>query len=179
MNEREAFSVDSPSVSEAHEEHEDSFGGGLLAARIRGEDSSFEPSPVSIARPAGVEDVTLGAATQIETDSGQVRFLVPFAGRWPSEHWLRAFRQSQLSWPPQLVEPLLDEGRGLQLGPLPAAGLEDHVRSLKDRISAANRIYSEEIEPDLRRQREDAIRREQEAHRLQAEVEAKLKYLLG
>ena len=131
MNEREAFSVDSPSVSEAHEEHEDSFGGGLLAARIRGEDSSFEPSPVSIAKPAGVEDVTLGAATQIEIDSGQVRFLVPFAGRWPSEHWLRAFRQSQLSWPPQLVEPLLDEGRGLQLGPLPAAELEDHVRTLR------------------------------------------------
>ena len=92
---------------------------------------------------------------------------------------MRAFRQSQLSWPPQLVEPLLDEGRGLQLGPLPAAELEDHVRTLKERVSAANRIYSEEIEPDLRRQREDAIRREQEAHRLQAEVEAKLKYLLG
>src|SRR5207245_7483908 len=105
--------------------------------------------------------------------------LVPFADRWPSEHWLRAFRQAQLSWPAQLVEPLLDEGRGLQLGPFPATELDDHVQALKEHVAAANRIYVEEIEPDLRRQREDAIRREQEEHRLQAEVEAKLKHLLG
>jgi len=53
------------------------------------------------------------------------------------------------------------------------------VHALKEQVAAANRIYAEEIEPELRRRREDAIRREQEERRLQAEVEAKLKYLLG
>ena len=125
------------------------------------------------------EEVALAGATHIEIEDGQVRFLVPFQGGWPSEHWLRAFRQTQLAWPPQLVEPLLDEGRGLQLGPLPAGELDAHVRALKEHVAAANRIYVEQIEPDLRRQREDAIRREQEEHRLHAEVEAKLKSLLG
>ena len=93
--------------------------------------------------------------------------------------WPRAFRQAGASWPEHLVEPLLDEGRGLQLGPLPAHALEDNVRAVKDRVALANRIYSDETKPELRRQREEALRREQEAERLQAEIESKLKLLLG
>jgi hypothetical protein len=182
VSQHAAFRVDSGSVAEAY--HDDDvttlLGGGLLSARIRGgEDGPFQPSRISVVPNAGAEDVTLARATQIEIEDGQVRFLVPFEKGWPSEHWLRAFRQTQLAWPPQLVEPLLDEGRGLQIGPLPVHELDDHVRAVKEHVAAANRIYAEQIEPDLRRQREDAIRREEEEHRLQAEVEAKLKYLLG
>ena len=182
MNEGSAFRVDSARVAEAHHDEDVStlLGGGLLSARIRGgDDSPFQPSRISVVPNARAEEVKLAKATQIEIEDGQVRFLVPFEDGWPSEHWLRAFRQTQLSWPPQLVEPLLDEGRGLQLGPLPTTELDDHVRALKEHVVAANRIYAEQIEPDLRRAREDAIRREEEEHRLQAEVEAKLKYLLG
>jgi len=69
--------------------------------------------------------------------------------------------------------------RRLGLGPLPAPALEEHVRAAKEHVEAANRIFFEEIEPELRRQREEALRREQEQERLQAEVEAKLKSLLG
>ena len=179
MNEDATRRVDSPTVSEAHEEHAPLLGGGLLSARIRGDEGPFQPTPVSAAQSANSEQVTLGAAAQIEIESGQVRFLIPFVGRWPSEHWLGGYRHALQAWQPQLVEPLLDEGRGLQLGPLPATELDEHVRAVKDLIATANRIYVEQIEPELRRQREDALRREQEEHRLQAEVEAKLKYLLG
>ena len=156
------------------------LGGGLLSERIRSHDSSIpvpEPEP-QLERIPGA-DVSLGAATQIEIESGHVRFLVPFNGAWPNEYWLRAFRQAQSGWPSHLVEPRLDEGRGLQLGPLPAHDLEAHVRAVKDTVAAANGIFAEEIEPELRRQREEALRREREELRLQAEVESKLKLLLG
>jgi hypothetical protein len=156
------------------------LGGGLLSNRIRAGNDDYEP-PAEFEdepRPVG-PDVVLGPAARIEIESGQVSFLVPFAGQWPTEYWLQAFRQAQLVWPSHLVEPRLDEGRGLQLGPLPAHELEQHVRALKEQVAAANRIYSEQIEPELRRQREEAIRREEEERRLQADVESKLKLLLG
>jgi hypothetical protein len=169
-------------VDEAHPEHNvTALLGGGLSERIRhgADDVPVESRRAPVAPAAGGEQARLAGATQIEIDAGQVRFLVPFAGRWPSEDWLRAFRQAQRSWPSRLAEPLLDEGRGLQSGPLPAAEIDDYVHALKEQVAAANRIYAEEIEPELRRRREDAIRREQEERRLQAEVEAKLKYLLG
>jgi hypothetical protein len=167
-------------VSAADHEANALLGGGLLSQRIRGHEwLSLAPEPDE--QPPGPpgSDVSLAAATQIEIDSGFVRFLVPFSGPWPSEYWMRAFRQAHLSWPSHLVEPLMDEGRGLQLGPLPVAELEQHVHALKDQVAAANRIYSDEIEPELRRQREEALRREQEEIRIQAEVESTLKSLLG
>ena len=156
------------------------LGGGLLSERLRHGQESFAGGPppedeLREARP----DVSLGPAAQIEIESGEVRFLVPFAGQWPNEHWLRGFRQAQLVWPSHLVEPRLDEGRGLYLGPLPAAQLEEHVRAAQEQVAASNRIYFDEIEPELRRQREEALRREQEEERLQAEVQARLKRLLG
>jgi hypothetical protein len=168
-------------VSEAHQDHDPLFDGGLLSERIRhGHDEGpFQPRRISVVSQPGVEEVALAAATEIEIESGHVRFLVPFAGRWPSEHWLLAFRRAQLAWPPHLVEPRLDEARGLQLGPLPATDLDAHVRALKELVASANRVYRDEVEPELRRQREEALRREEEACRLQAEVEAKLKNLLG
>jgi hypothetical protein len=170
-------------VSEVQHEHDVAtlLGGGLLSDRMHhGEDAAFEPRhPAAVVTPAREDDVTLAPAKQIEIEADHVQFLVPFAGHWPSEHWLRAYRHVLLSWPPKLVEPHLDEGRGVQLGPLPAAELDAHVRALKELVAAANRIYTEQIEPELRRQHEEALRREEEEHRLQAEVEAKLKYLLG
>ena len=156
-------------------------GGRLLSERLRAGQDGYSPSlerEQEQQRSSG-PDVRLGAATQIEIDAGEVAFLVPLQGQWPNEYWLLAFRQAHESWPPHLVEPRVDEGRGLQLGPLPAAALEEHVRAVKDRVALANRIYADEIEPELRRQREEALRREQEAERLQAEVESKLKLLLG
>ena len=156
-------------------------GGAPLSERLRGGHDGYGP-PVDREAPgerrAGL-DVALGAATQIEIDAGEVAFLVPFQGQWPNEYWLLAFRKGHESWPPHLVEPRVDEGRGLQLGPLPTAALEEHVRAVKDRVALANRIYTDQIEPELRRQREEALRREQEAERLQADVESKLKLLLG
>jgi len=167
-------------VSAADHETSALLGGGLLSQRIRSHDGfGPAPEPEEHVEPVADTDVSLGAATQLEIDSGLVRFLVPFNGAWPNEYWLRAFRQAHLAWPSHLVEPLIDEGRGLQLGPLPAAELEEHVRALKDQVASANRIYSDEIEPELYRQREEALRREQEETRLQAEVESKLKSLLG
>jgi hypothetical protein len=157
------------------------LGGSLLSERLRAGQDGYVPTAESKEpaerRPGTV--VALGAATQIEIEAGEVAFLVPFRGQWPNEYWLRAFRQAHASWPSHLVEPRVDEGRGLQLGPFPAAALEEHVRAVKDRVTLANRIYADEIEPELRRQREEALRREQEAERLQAEVESRLKLLLG
>jgi hypothetical protein len=183
VNERAVPGVDSPDVAQAYPDQDVTalLGGGLLSERIRQghEDAPYEPTRAT-AVPTGTDkEVSLGAASQIEIEGGEVRFLVPFAGRWPGEHWLRAFREAQRAWPDGLVEPLLDEGRGLQLGPLSTAQIDDHVQAVKDRVAAANRIYVEEIEPELRRQREEALRREEEQHRLQVEVEAKLRYLLG
>ena len=168
------------SAADQHYETSALLGGGLLSERIRSHDGW---APVAhpeerVERIPGA-DVSLGAATHIEIESGHVRFMVPFAGQWPNEYWMRAFREAHTAWPSHLVEPLIDEGRGLQFGPLPAATLEEHVRALKDRVESANRIYSDEIEPELRRQRDEALRREQEETRLQAEVESKLKHLLG
>ena len=168
------------SAADRHHETTALLGGGLLSERIRSHDG-WAPAPPPeerVERMPGAH-VSLGSATQIEIEAGHVRFLVPFAGQWPNEYWMRAFRQAHLTWPTHLVEPLIDEGRGLQFGPLPAVALEEHVRALKDRVEDANRIYSEEIEPELRRQRDEALRREQEEIRLQAEVESKLKHLLG
>jgi hypothetical protein len=175
--------VDSLSVG-VHE-HDDGakplLGGALLSDRLRsnqdGHAPPFERQEAEV-RPSAA-DAVLGAATQIEIESGHVSFLVPFEGRWPTEYWWRAFRQAKASWPTHLSEPLADEGRGLQIGPLPAQELEDHVHALKDRVAAANRIYTDEIEPELRRQREDALRREEEERRFRAQIESKLKLLLG
>lgn len=177
MNEAASDGVDSTHVSGT--DHEALLGGGLLSQRLRHGHESFAGDVVPPEPPEARHEVSLGPATQIEIDEGEVRFLVPFTDQWPGEYWLRAFRQAQLVWPSHLVEPRVDEGRGLQLGPLPAAELEQHVRAAKEQVAAANRIYFDEIEPELRRQREEAIRREDEEHRLQAEVEAKLKHLLG
>jgi len=169
-------------VSAADHQHETSalLGGGLLSERIRSHDgwAPVQELEQPVERVPGA-DVALGAATQIKIEAGNVRFLVPFAGPWPNEYWMRAFREAHRAWPAHLVEPLIDEGRGVQLGPLPAAALEEHVRALKDRVADANRIYADEIEPELRRQRDEALRREQEELRLQAEIESKLKSLLG
>ena len=155
------------------------LGGGLLSERLRGSHEAFSGDPAEDEQREAGPEMSLGPASQIELEGGDVRFMVPFAGQWPTEYWLRAFRQAQLVWPSHLVEPRLDEGRGLQLGPLPVAALEEHVRAAKEQVAAANRIYFDEIEPELRRQRNEAQRREQEEHRLQADVEAKLKHLLG
>ena len=163
-----------------HDEHVTALlGGGLLSERLRHGHESFAGDPAQDEERESRPEVSLGPASQIELEAGEVRFLVPFAAQWPSEYWLRAFRQAQLVWPSHLVEPRLDEGRGLQLGPLPVALLEEHVRAAKEQVAAANRIYLDQIEPELRRQREEAQRREQETHRLQADVEAQLKHLLG
>jgi hypothetical protein len=173
--------VDSATVSGIdHEEHVTALlGGGLLSERLRQGHESFAADPVRDEERETRPEVSLGPACQVELEGGEVRFLVPFAGQWPSEYWLGAFRQAQLVWPTHLVAPRVDEGRGLQLGPLPVAALEEHVRAAKEQVAAANRIYVDQIEPELRRQREEAFRREQEEHRLQADVEAKLKQLLG
>ncbi len=182
MKKSAARSVDATTVSAADQQHETSalLGGGLLSERIRSHDAWAHGPELEepVERPPA-SDVSLGAATQVEIESGQVRFLVPFDGSWPNENWLRAFRQAHLRWPSHLMEPLVDEGRGVRLGPLPAAALEEHVRALKAQVAEANRIYDEEIEPELRRQRDEALRREQEELRLQAEIESKLKNLLG
>ncbi len=157
------------------------LGGGLLSDRLRATHDGHVPAH-GHEQPAGPPpgaDVSLGAATQIEIDAGEVRFLVPFSDSWPSEYWLKAFRRASAAWPSHLVQPCVDEGRGLQMGPLPVARLEEHVQALKDLVAEGNRVYVDEIEPELRRQREEALRREQEAERLQAEVESKLKLLLG
>ena len=155
--------------------------GAALSDRLRsshdGDAPAFRHEETQV-RPAASQ-VVLGAATQVEIESGHVSFLVPFEGRWPTEYWWRAFRQAQGMWPSHLSEPLVDEGRGLQVGPLSTHELEEHVGALKNRVAASNRIYSDEIEPELRRQREEALRREEEERRLQAEIESKLKLLLG
>ena len=173
--------VDSASVSEFDHDNRVTtlLGGGQLSERLRHGHEFFAGDPAEGKHRETIPSVSLGAASQIELEGGQVRFLVPFAGRWPNEHWLTAFRQAHQVWPSHLVEPCLDEGRGLQLGPLPVALLEEHVWAAQEQVTAANRIYDEEIEPELRRQREEAKRREEEEHRLQADVEAKLKHLLG
>lgn len=180
MNEPAPFGVDSTGVSAADSEVDSLLGGGRLSERIRTSQDGYVPPPerVEPVRPPGA-DVSLAAATQLEIQSGEVRFLVPFNGSWPNEYWMRAFRQAHSTWPADLVEPRIDEGRGLQLGPLAAADLEETVRALKALVGSANRIYAEEIEPEIRRQRDEAFRREQEEIRLQAEVESKLKSLLG
>ena len=181
MSQGAPVGVDSSTVSTTdHDERVNALlGGGLLSERLRGHESFTGGPAGDEQREAGGPEMSLGPASQIEIEGGDVRFLVPFADQWPTEYWLRAFRQAQLVWPSHLVEPRLDEGRGLQLGPLPVAALEEHVRAAKAQVAAANRIYFDEIEPELRRQRAEAQRREQEEHRLQADVEAKLKHLLG
>ena len=163
-----------------HDRVDPLLGGGVLSERLRVSHDGY-PAPVRLeeAPQRAPSDVKLGPATQIEIDSGQVSFLVPFAGTWPNEYWLRAFRQAHSAWPAHLVEPRRDEGRGVQVGPLPAHQLEEHVQTLKDRVTAANRSYADEIEPELRRQREEALRLEEEERRLHADVESKLKLLLG
>ena len=154
---------------------EDTFDGGF-GRRLRGahervgfESWGDERAPI----------VTLGSATQIEVDGHEVRFLVPFTGQRPNEHWLQAFRGLLSSWQLDLVEPRLDEGRGLYLGPLPVDRLDQHVQALRSAVDEASRIYTDEIEPELRRQREEALRREEEERRLRADVESRLKALLG
>jgi hypothetical protein len=156
------------------------LGGGQLSNRLRAIHDGYDPAPEPKQQQrSAVSVVTLGPATQIEIESGHVSFLVPFTGQWPNEYWLQAFRQAQAGWPSHLVAPRLDVGRGVHLGPLPAHELEEHVRGVQEHVAVANRVYADEIEPELRRQREEALRREQEQELLQAEVESKLKQLLG
>jgi hypothetical protein len=180
VNEAAAACVDSATVAEAEDNDRVTalLGGGLLSERLRG-GHEFVPAFSEDGEGKGRIDVSLGPATQIEFEDGQVRFLVPFTREWPNEYWLRAFRQAQLVWPSHLVQPRIDEGRGLQFGPFSVAELEEHVRAAKDQVAAGNRIYAEEVEPELRRQREEAFRRDEEERRLQAEVETKLRLLLG
>lgn len=184
MNERAAESVDSPDVSGHDQDERVSalLGGGLLSERMRHAHDGTLPDlrlvdeDAPVARP---DEVVLGPATQIEVLGHEVSFLVPFVGKWPNEHWLHAFREARRLWPEHLSEPLLDEGRGLHLGPIQASTLEEHVNAVKARVAEANRLWADEIEPELRRQREEALRREHEELRIQAEVQAKLKSLLG
>src|SRR5439155_18465699 len=105
--------------------------GGLLSERLRQGPDGISVTPSERHQERGPE-VRLGSAAQIELEDGQVRFLVPFAGQWPGEHWLQAFRQAQHAWPGNLLEPRVDEGRGLYLGPLPAGAVEEHVQAMKD-----------------------------------------------
>jgi hypothetical protein len=183
VNEPDGLGVDSPTVSGNDQEERMTalLGGGLLSERMRQAHDGFahEIRPVSFSPDGGVDAVSLASATQVEIDGAQVEFLVPFADKWPSEEWLHAFRRTRDRWPGHLTEPLLDEGRGLRVGPIPAETLEEHVRAVKDRVAAANRIYADEIEPELKRRRDEALRREQEELRIQAEVKARLKALLG
>ncbi len=158
------------------------LGGGLLSERMRHAHDGTLPDLRVVdeqASPARPDEVALGPATQIEVIGQEVSFLVPFVGKWPNEHWLQAFRDTRMIWPEHLSEPLLDEGRGLHLGPIQASTLEEHVNAVKARVAEANRLWADEIEPELRRQREEALRREHEELRIQAEVQAKLKSLLG
>jgi hypothetical protein len=166
-------------VSAAHET-DPVFGSALLSDRIRAGHEGLPAAAERVEEPESRSaDVSLGAAMHVEIEAGEVSFLVPFLDQWPSEYWLKAFRQAHPLWPSHLVEPRIDEGRGLQMGPLPVAALEEHVAALKNHVAAANRIFTDEIEPELRRQREEALRREQEAERLQNDVESKLRLLLG
>jgi hypothetical protein len=124
-------------------------------------------------------EIVLGPATQIEVYGDEVRFLIPFVERHPDEYWLRAFHEAGLSWPAQLCEPRLEEGYGIRLGPLPIGELDLYVGALKERVLQTNRRYAKELEPELRRQRDEARRREEEEQRLRADVEARLGRLLG
>ncbi len=123
--------------------------------------------------------VCLGPAMQIDVAGGAVSFIVPFAGRRPDEHWLGAYHEAVAHWPAHLSEPRLEPGYGVQLSHVPVAKLEEHVDTLKRMVDAVNLRYEREIEPELRRQREEARRRLEEERRLRAEVEATLERLLG
>ena len=158
-----------------YQERDASFEGGF-GQRLRG---AHERAEIEDSWRVDHPVVSLGSATQIELDGREVRFLVPFAGQRPNEHWLQAFRGLMHTWPVELAQPRLDEGRGLHLGPLPVDRLDEHVAALKTAVGEASRIYTNEIEPELRRQREQALRREEEERRLRAEVESRLKALLG
>src|SRR5262249_27554150 len=113
VNERRRRGVDSSPVTAHANDRADLLGGGLLSDRLRSVQEGYVPLPEEpVERPAG-GDIELGKATQLEIDGADVQFLVPFRGSWPNEYWLRAFRQANDSWPSHLVEPRLDEGRGL------------------------------------------------------------------
>jgi len=149
-----------------------------LSQRLRGADPAVE----AFRRPELLSDepgVVPGPATQVELSETDVRFFVPFTGSKPSEHWLQAFRDTRIPWPEHLAPPRLEDGRGVRLGPLPVQTLTQHVEALKARIAATNELYRLEIEPELRRQREEALRREEEARRLRESVDGELKRLLG
>ncbi|HST24737.1 MAG TPA: hypothetical protein VLJ76_01985 [Gaiellaceae bacterium] len=165
-----------------HDEHVTTLlGGGLLSERMRhgNELSVVDPRSVQTEEHDPRGEVSLGRAAEVEISGEEVQFLVPFVGPWPNEFWMQAYHQAQGMWPHHLDPARIDEGRGLRLGPIPVGLLEEHVRAAKTTVAAANRIYLDEIEPELRRRREEAERREQEELRIQTEVEAKLKYLLG
>jgi hypothetical protein len=164
---------------ELPESHETFF--DALAERLRPETSPVERTSPSW-EPVLVEEgstVTLGPASEIELQEDEVSFFVPFASPRPNERWLRLFRDARSEWPLQLREPQLEDDRGVWFGPLPVSELDQHVSSLKHSVTTTNRRYAQEVEPELRRQREEALRREDEARRLRAEVEARLRRLLG
>jgi len=124
-------------------------------------------------------DVSLGPASQVEIVDEQVGCWIPFVGAEPDEHWLQLFRDAAASWPTHLVEPQLDEDRGIWLGPLPVHALEEHALTLKQRVDAANRDYHHHVLPELRRQHEEAVRAEAERRQLRATVESQLRELFG
>ncbi len=162
-----------------NEPNEEAFGSATaLAGRIRPDGRRPDPErPATEYEAIGL--VSLGSASQVEIAGDSVRFLVPFVGALPDEHWLDAFEQAGASWPAHLREPKLEDIYGILFGPLPVAELEDHVEALKERVAVTNRRYREEVVPELRRQFEEARRREEEAVRLAADVQSRLARLLG
>jgi hypothetical protein len=147
-----------------------------LADRLRSE----QPPPEPVEPEPDLEHmVELGPALQVEISGRNVTFLVPFLSTVFDPEWMRAYHDQVTRWPAQLAEPQFEEGRGVWLGPLPVSALEEHVNALKELVETSNRIYANEIVPELRRQQEEALRAELELEQLQAEVEARLRRLLG
>ena len=152
--------------------------GARLAQRLRPDaQPSSEDDAAATVLPG--RSVSLAPASQVEIEGDEVRFWVGFAGELPNEHWLRVFCDGLSSWPPHLRSPRVEEGRGVWFGPLAVVELEEHVTVLKQQIAAANDTYARVVEPDLRRRELEARRREDERVRVRADVEDRLKNLLG
>jgi hypothetical protein len=123
--------------------------------------------------------VSLGPASQIEIVDDQLGCWLPFVGAEPDEHWLRLFREASSDWPSHLVEPQLDEDRGVWFGPFPVNGLDEHAHALKRRVEDVNLVYQSRVVPELRRQYEEAVRLEAERRQVRAHVEGQLRELFG
>ena len=165
-------------MSTAHGAHDESGGTyARLALRFKPEDRRYGYDEAHA--PEYVEHITLGQATHLELADDQIRFLVPLTGARPDQHWLRTLHERLNFWPAELAKPMLEEGRGLWLGPLLVTRLEEHVEALREVVRDTNRAYVEVVLPELRRQEEEARRREEERKHLRADVEDRLKKLLG